>query len=108
MKLPKVLCVTLIYGLILQTNNVDGIFWQFLKPFWNVSVIGSDPPASQLSSSSNNTTVPNTNISTGDLNSSSLIVATNSNLSANIGYVYGSNSGDSSTTTSPSTTPSSG
>lgn len=84
----------------LQTNGVDAIFWQFLKPFLNITINGN-PGTTSTSNSSTDTApvIPDTNVSTGPLNNSNVLVASNSNVSANISQNFGGGGADPETTT---------
>jgi hypothetical protein len=90
----------------LQTNGVDAIFWQFLKPFVNVSISPIVPgfSANNNNNASNTMTFPGTSntISTGALNNSNILVATNSNVSANMAQTYTGGSSDTAAASSSS------
>lgn len=76
----------------LQSNGVDAIFWQFIRPFipGGGVVISSNTPASNSGSSPNSSapTASSSNMSAGDLTDSNAIFASNSNVSANINQTF--------------------
>jgi len=73
----------------LQSNGTEAILWQFLNQFipGGGIVVASRPTSSSNSSSSQ--PAGDTSMSTGALNNSNAILASNSNVSANINQTFG-------------------
>lgn len=79
----------------LQSNGVDAIFWQFVRPFLPnggiVITTGTTAPTTASTSNTNsNSTQPSvTNVSLGALNESNAIIATGgSSVTANINQTF--------------------
>lgn len=73
----------------LQSNGVNAIFWQFIRPFVPGSSVVASTVSQASTTASNSTPAPSTvNMSSGPLNDSNAIFASNSNVSANINQTF--------------------
>jgi hypothetical protein len=91
------ICVILVVGLTIQSNGVDAIFWQFVKPFLSGSTTKSttttSAPSSGSTSGNSQTSMTSTNLSTGDLNqSNAILVSGNSTVMATVDQTFGGSS----------------